>query len=65
MSFTSENKLVEIEKTSKSVESVEITLVADDLQEGSVNITDMMLQGGKISTVWVYHPSEIRWSHDG
>jgi len=57
MSFTSENKLVEIEKTSKSVESVEITLVADDLQEGSVNITDMMLQGGKISTVWVYHPS--------
>lgn len=65
MNFTSENKLVEIESTSKTVESVEIKLVADDLQEGSINITDIMLQGGKISTVWVYHPSEIRWSHDG
>jgi len=65
MYFTQENKLVEIQDTSKAVESVEVTLVADNLQEGSVNISDIMLQGGKIATVWVYHPSEIRWSHDG
>ena len=65
LSFSEINKLVEVNSSSKSVESIEITLVADDLQEGSVNITDLMLQGGKISTVWVYHPSEIRWSHDG
>jgi len=65
MNFTLINKLVEVEDTSKQVEAVEVTLVADNLQEGSVNITDLMLQGGKISTDWVYHPSEIRWSHDG
>lgn len=65
MNFTLINKLVEVEDTSKQVEAVEVTLVADNLQEGSVNVTDLMLQGGKISTDWVYHPSEIRWSHDG
>lgn len=63
--FTYFNKLVEIQDTSKEVESVEVKLVSEDLQAGYINITDLMLQGGKISTVWVLHPSEIRWSHDG
>lgn len=64
MDFNEFNKVIKIDKTSKSVESVEVSLVADDMQ-GQVNITDLMLQGGGISTVWVYHPTEIRWSHDG
>lgn len=63
--FREFNKLVEVQDTSKTVESVEVTLVADNVEEGTVNITDLMLQGGGVSTVWVYHPSEIRWSHDG
>lgn len=62
--FQQYNKSFDIQDPSKTVESVEVTLVAEDM-EGEVNITDIMLQGGKISTVWVYHPTEIRWSRDG
>lgn len=65
MNFSIINKLIEIEQTSKEIESVEVALIADGLQDGEVNITDIMLQGGKISTIWAYHPTEIRWSHDG
>lgn len=65
MSFEEFNKAVKIKETSKGVESVEVSLVADDVTKGQVNITDLMLQGGEIATVWIYHPSEIRWSHDG
>lgn len=65
MSFFQEfSKDVEVKNPSKAVESIEVTLVANDCT-GQVNITDLMLQGGKLSTVWVYHPTEIRWSHDG
>jgi hypothetical protein len=63
--FSQVNKTISIQGAGKGVQSVEVTLVATDLEEGEVNITDLMLQGGRISTVWVYHPSEIRWSHDG
>ena len=62
--FQQYNNSFVIQDPSKTVESVEVTLVAEDM-EGEVNITDIMLQGGKISTVWVYHPTEIRWSRDG
>ncbi|WP_373896389.1 hypothetical protein [Virgibacillus sp. CBA3643] len=62
--FNEFNVSVPIQETSKTVEAVEVSLVSDDL-EGEAYITDLMLQGGSISTVWVYHPSEIRWSHDG
>lgn len=59
------NRAVEIQETSKGVESVEVQLVANNVTQGTVNVTDLMLQGGRIATNWVYHPSEIRWSHDG
>lgn len=63
--FQQYNSAIEIQEKSKGVESVEVQLVAKDVREGTVNVTDLMLQGGRISTNWVYHPSEIRWSHDG
>ena len=59
------NKLIEIQNPSKTVESVEVKLVMDNVSQGQVHVTDLMLQGGQISTVWGYHPSELRWSHDG
>lgn len=62
--FQDFNKTVAIKNRSRTVESVEIRLVGEDF-EGQANVTDLMLQGGKVSTVWVYHPTEIRWSHDG
>lgn len=46
------------------VTEIKIALVIEDA-EGGVNITDLMLQGGTISTVWCGHPSEIRWTVDG
>ena len=63
-SFQDINKTVRVGNSSKGVESVEIILIGEDF-EGQANITDLILQGGKVSTVWVYHPTEIRWSHDG
>jgi hypothetical protein len=65
LNFQLYNKKIPIKDTSKAVQSVEVKLVADNLKRGQVNITDIMLQGGAISTNWTYHPSEIRWSHDG
>ena len=32
---------------------------------GTVNITDMLLQGGSIATGWVGHVSETKWTEDG
>jgi hypothetical protein len=32
---------------------------------GTVFITDMMIQGGSVSTGWVGHTSEIQWTMDG
>jgi hypothetical protein len=32
---------------------------------GTINITDMLLQGGSIATGWVGHVSEIKWTEDG
>ncbi|MBM7717200.1 hypothetical protein JOC94_004225 [Bacillus thermophilus] len=63
--FSEYNKTIKVQNPSKGVESIEVALVIDDVQKGTANITDFMLQGGRISTVWVYHPTEIRWSHDG
>lgn len=54
----------EIHSGSKRVVEIEVRLVVEEA-EGTVNITDLMLQGGKISTKWVGHPSEIRWTVDG
>lgn len=59
------SKTIKIKKLSKAVQSIKITLVANDMKQGEINITDLMLQGGRVSSNWAYHPSEIRWSHDG
>jgi hypothetical protein len=64
MFFEDHNKVINVKDTFKGVQSVTVELICEDC-EGQVNITDIMLQGGSISTVWEYHPSEIRWSHDG
>jgi hypothetical protein len=55
-------QLIEVD-TSKKVDEIEIDLQIYDCT-GEVNITDIMLQGGSIVTVWTGHPSELRWSHD-
>lgn len=49
--------------SSKKVSEIEISLQANDTDSG-LNITDIMLQGGPLSTIWVAHPSEMRWQHD-
>lgn len=48
----------------KRVESIEVRPVVEN-SSGVVNLTDMMLQGGTVATVWTGHPSEIKWSFDG
>lgn len=63
--FESHNRTISIQETSKAVESVEVKVVLKNGETGTVNITDLMLQSGSISTNWAYHPSEIRWSYDG
>ena len=56
------NGIIEAD-TSKGVLSVTVKLVASDFT-GDVNVTDLMLQGGSIVTLWSGHPSEIKWSVD-
>jgi len=52
-----------IETFSGKVAEIEISLEVEDCT-GEVNITDVMLQGGPIVTIWTGHPSELRWQHD-
>ena len=49
--------------TSKGVLSITVKLVAENF-EGDVNVTDVMLQGGTLGTLWHPHVSEIKWSVD-
>lgn len=49
--------------SSKRVEEIEIRPVMEN-STGVLNITDMMLQGGTVATVWTGHPAEIKWSFD-
>ncbi|GAA0360904.1 hypothetical protein [Bacillus horti] len=48
----------------KRVEYVEVRPIVEN-STGEVRVTDIMLQGGTVATVWTGHPSEIRWSFDG
>ena len=48
----------------KKVAEIEVRFVVGDAV-GTVRITDIMLQGGRVATVWTGHPSEIKWSFDG
>lgn len=47
----------------KRVARIVVRLCAEDLT-GSVNITDLMLQGGVLATIWSGHTSEIRFSFE-
>lgn len=49
---------------SRSVKKMVLQVVVSDLN-GMVYVTDLMLQGGSIATVWTGHASEIQWSFDG
>jgi len=49
--------------TSQQIETLEVSLEAADC-EGDIWITDIMLQGGPVSTVWQGHPSELRWTDE-
>ncbi|MDI6840428.1 MAG: hypothetical protein QMD71_06255 [bacterium] len=44
----------------KRIVSVKIRLVGKNFS-GTLYITDLMFQGGTISTEWTGHPSEIKW----
>ena len=46
---------------SKRVTELTVKLIVKDVA-GDVGVTDIMLQRGKISTEWVGHPSEIKWT---
>lgn len=47
----------------KKVSTITVRIEIQDCT-GTVKVTDLMLQGGSIATLWVGHPSEIRWSFD-
>lgn len=53
------SELIEIEN-SQRVKSVKISLVAQNCV-GTVNVTDIILQGGGVGISWNAHPSEIQW----
>lgn len=59
-----ETKSMVIQTGGGKVKAIEVKFVVEDAI-GEVVITDIMLQGGTIATVWTGHPSEIRWSFDG
>jgi hypothetical protein len=61
--FTTTNTTFSPKQSDKTVESIVVRLVIKDA-EGNFKVTDLMLQGGTISTVWTAHPSEIRWAVD-
>ena len=60
--FDFKDTLIKIE-SSKKVSQIDISLEITDCS-GLIKITDVMFQGGPISTIWTYHPSEMRWSYD-
>jgi hypothetical protein len=65
MFFNLINKTIEVQNADKGVSAIEIEFVMENCQSGQVNVTDIMLQGGTIATIWTGHPSETRWSLDG
>lgn len=59
------HRKIDVPDPSRGVSAIEIEFVVENCQSGSVNVTDIMLQGGTIATMWTGHPSEMRWSLDG
>lgn len=47
----------------KKVEKIEVRLCLEDAG-GQVNVADIMLQGGKLATLWNGHPAELRFSFE-
>lgn len=47
----------------KKITKITVELEITDCT-GEVKVTDIMFQSGEIATLWVGHPSEIRWSLD-
>ena len=59
------NEVLDVIDANKGrVTELKVTLVVKDAT-GTVRITDIMLQGGGLSTKWTGHPSEIKWTVDG
>ena len=54
---------IKVENRMKGVAEIEVKLVAENFS-GTVNFTDIMLQGGLNATNWTGHPSEQRWNGD-
>ncbi|MBS3937571.1 MAG: hypothetical protein KGZ50_03205 [Peptococcaceae bacterium] len=50
-------------KISKRVAKMELRLCMEDAA-GTVNITDIMLQGGTLATLWISHSSELKFSFE-
>lgn len=48
---------------SKEVEKIDIRLTGNNFT-GTLWITDLMLQGGSLATIWTGHVSEILWTYD-
>lgn len=53
-------KVHDVLRADKKVVKIKVKLIADKFS-GTVFITDLMLQGGTLSTEWSGHPSEIKW----
>jgi hypothetical protein len=46
------------------VKKIDVKFIVEDA-EVTIYLTDVMLQGGTVATIWTGHPSEIKWSFDG
>ena len=51
-------------KSISRVKSITIRLCVTDCT-GTVYFTDLLLQGGSVSTAWIGHVCEIQWTLDG
>jgi hypothetical protein len=47
----------------KKVEKIELRLCLEDAS-GQVNVADIVLQGGRLATLWNGHPAELRFSFE-
>lgn len=65
MYFNLINQAIEVKNPDRGVAAIEVEFVMENCRSGQINVTDIMLQGGTIATMWAGHPSETRWSLDG
>lgn len=47
----------------KKVEKIEVRLCLEDAS-GQVNVANIVLQGGRLATLWNGHPAEHRFSFE-